>query len=116
MLQCENAASGRACRAHISRSSESACRRTWTAGQITGLDATMNTTYANHYRALGGATTGTGSTHGDSSLFGRIVHWFTEQRRYHRTLNELSALTDRELDDIGLNRGDIEWVARRCTR
>lgn len=25
----------------------------------------------------------------------------------------LSRLTDRELDDIGLSRGDIEWVVRR---
>lgn len=28
------------------------------------------------------------------------------------TRNELSRLTDRELDDIGLTRGDIERVAR----
>ena len=28
-----------------------------------------------------------------------------------RDLTEVSALTDRELDDIGLNRGDIERIA-----
>ncbi|WP_319824593.1 DUF1127 domain-containing protein [Thalassovita sp.] len=29
------------------------------------------------------------------------------------TRKTLSRLTDRELDDIGLNRSDIEWVFRR---
>lgn len=29
------------------------------------------------------------------------------------TRSELSRLSDHELEDIGLNRGDIEWVARR---
>ncbi|MFL5336646.1 MAG: DUF1127 domain-containing protein, partial [Geminicoccaceae bacterium] len=33
-----------------------------------------------------------------------------------QTMNELSALTDRELEDIGLSRGDIENVAQRCAR
>lgn len=51
-----------------------------------------------------------------ASLFQRILHWVGEQRRYRRTLNELSALSGRELDDIGLNRDDIEGVARRSAR
>ena len=46
----------------------------------------------------------------------RLCGWFGEQRRYRQTMNELSALTDRELDDIGLSRGDIESVAERCAR
>jgi len=32
-------------------------------------------------------------------------------RDYHRNLNELSQLTDRELADIGLERSDIPRVA-----
>lgn len=54
--------------------------------------------------------------HEEPSLFERLVTRLKEQRRYRRTINELSALTDRELDDIGLTRGDIENVARRSAR
>ena len=32
-------------------------------------------------------------------------------RTYRQTYNELSALTDKELNDIGLSRGDIHSVA-----
>ena len=34
-------------------------------------------------------------------------------RRYREAVRELSLLSDRELDDIGLRRGDIEFVVRR---
>ena len=39
-------------------------------------------------------------------------------RRYReRTIrNELEALTDKELSDIGLERGDIDRIARETTR
>jgi uncharacterized protein YjiS (DUF1127 family) len=60
----------------------------------------------------GSATSGT--TNGN--LFERAVAWLSEQARYRRTLNELAALTDRELDDIGLARGEVEAVARRSAR
>jgi uncharacterized protein YjiS (DUF1127 family) len=33
-------------------------------------------------------------------------------RRYREAVRELSQLTDRELDDIGIRRGDIESIAR----
>jgi uncharacterized protein YjiS (DUF1127 family) len=46
----------------------------------------------------------------------RLSGWMREQRRYRQTMNELSALTDRELADIGLTRADIETVAERCAR
>ena len=42
---------------------------------------------------------------------------FRRWRRYRRTVNELSALSTRELNDLGIGRGDIEFVARgRRTR
>jgi len=44
---------------------------------------------------------------GLSVLFTKIVGW--NNRR--ATFNALSKLTDRELDDIGLNRGDIADIS-----
>lgn len=32
--------------------------------------------------------------------------------RYNRTVNELSMLSDRDLQDLGVNRYDIERIAR----
>ena len=34
-------------------------------------------------------------------------------RRYRTSVRELSCLTDRELSDLGLNRYDIDTVARK---
>ena len=34
-------------------------------------------------------------------------------RRYREAVRELSRLNDRELNDIGIRRGDIEFVVRR---
>jgi uncharacterized protein YjiS (DUF1127 family) len=34
-------------------------------------------------------------------------------RRYREAVRELSQLSDRELDDIGIRRGDIENIVRR---
>ncbi len=39
-----------------------------------------------------------------------------EWRRYRASVRELSRLTDRELSDLGIGRGDIEFVARKCAR
>jgi uncharacterized protein YjiS (DUF1127 family) len=33
--------------------------------------------------------------------------------RYREAVRELSQLSDRELDDIGIRRGDIEFILRR---
>jgi uncharacterized protein YjiS (DUF1127 family) len=42
----------------------------------------------------------------------RITTW----KRYNRTLNELSALSNRELADLGIMRSDISRVARDAVR
>ena len=39
----------------------------------------------------------------------KVAAW----RRYRTSVRELSRLTDRELNDLGLNRYDIENVARQ---
>jgi uncharacterized protein YjiS (DUF1127 family) len=45
-------------------------------------------------------------------LKSRISNW----KRYNRTVTELQALTNRELADLGIARGDIQRVAREAAR
>ena len=42
----------------------------------------------------------------------KLVAW----RRYRDAIRELSQLTDRELDDIGIRRGDIPFIAANAAR
>ena len=42
------------------------------------------------------------------NVLGKYKNW----RNYRRTVNELSALSTRELDDLGIARCDIPAVAR----
>ena len=42
-----------------------------------------------------------------------ITEKLTAWRRYRDAVRELSQLSDRELDDIGIRRGDIEFIVRR---
>ena len=42
-----------------------------------------------------------------------LVRSFNEWRRYRETVSELSRLSNRELNDLGISRGDIPFVARR---
>jgi uncharacterized protein YjiS (DUF1127 family) len=51
-----------------------------------------------------------------TSVFDRLAIAWSDFRRAQRTRHELEALTDRELADIGLRRGDIENVARQGGR
>lgn len=41
-----------------------------------------------------------------------VIGSFRKWRSYRRTVTELSSLSNRELDDLGINRGDIDFVAR----
>ena len=43
-------------------------------------------------------------------LVARIKAW----RNFNRTVAELSKLTDRELEDIGITRGSIRYYARKA--
>ena len=45
-------------------------------------------------------------------LLARAWAWVAEQRRVNRTVATLSNLSDATLRDIGIERGDIERVAR----
>ena len=42
----------------------------------------------------------------------KLTRWLDRQSRIKNTVRELSALTDRDLSDIGLSRCDIPRVAR----
>ena len=42
-----------------------------------------------------------------------ISEKLTAWRRYREAVRELSQLSDRELEDIGIRRGDIEYIVRR---
>jgi uncharacterized protein YjiS (DUF1127 family) len=75
------------------------------------------TTLAGSYSVLGtSGASHTAAARAGSSLLQRLIAWYGEQRRYRRTLNELLALSDRELNDIGVSRSDVEAVARRSAR
>ena len=47
------------------------------------------------------------------TAFKTITEKLTAWRRYRDAVRELSQLTDRELSDIGIRRGDIETIVRR---
>ena len=51
-----------------------------------------------------------------SSFFASIVASFAAWNDARVTRNQLSQLSARELDDIGLSYGDIEEIATRQTR
>jgi uncharacterized protein YjiS (DUF1127 family) len=41
-----------------------------------------------------------------------VIRNYRNWRRFRKTVNELSRLSDRELDDMGLRRGDIYSFAK----
>lgn len=45
-----------------------------------------------------------------TDFFKNIANYIERRREYKRTFNELHALTDRELNDIGINRGMIRSI------
>ena len=49
-------------------------------------------------------------------MFEQLKTRFTTWKKYNRTVSELSALSNRELDDLGFGRGDIKNIARQASR
>jgi uncharacterized protein YjiS (DUF1127 family) len=45
----------------------------------------------------------------------RLATAYRNWRKYRETYNELMRLTQRELDDLGINRVDIPSIARQST-
>ena len=46
-------------------------------------------------------------------VLGKLMLWARQRIRYERALNELHRLDDRDLDDLGLARGDFPELAWR---
>jgi uncharacterized protein YjiS (DUF1127 family) len=49
-------------------------------------------------------------------MFESLKTRFTTWQKYSRTVSELSALSNRELDDLGFGRADIKTIARQASR
>jgi uncharacterized protein YjiS (DUF1127 family) len=49
-------------------------------------------------------------------MFESLKTRFTTWKKYNRTVSELSALSNRELDDLGFGRADIKTIARQASR
>jgi uncharacterized protein YjiS (DUF1127 family) len=45
-----------------------------------------------------------------------IVRFMRERRTYWNVIHELSSYTDRELHDIGIDRADVNAIARLAAR
>ena len=43
-----------------------------------------------------------------------LIRNYRNWRRYRDTVSELSRLSNRELSDLGISRGDIPYVARKA--
>jgi uncharacterized protein YjiS (DUF1127 family) len=45
-----------------------------------------------------------------------LTRSFNNWRKYRQTVNELGRMSNRALHDLGIDRGDIQRVARDATR
>ena len=46
-----------------------------------------------------------------SRMIRKLSRWLDKNHRYRQTVRELGALTDKELQDIGISRCDIQAIA-----
>ncbi|PID36823.1 MAG: hypothetical protein CR993_03165 [Rhodobacterales bacterium] len=53
---------------------------------------------------------------GIKTLFADLRHAWTQYRMFHTTQEELSALSDRELTDLGISRSEITRIAREAAK
>jgi uncharacterized protein YjiS (DUF1127 family) len=49
-------------------------------------------------------------------MFDTVVTKLRSYRKYQETYRELSRLTSRELDDLGISRSEIPAIARKAAR
>ena len=53
------------------------------------------------------------TAHSLGELFAQLNGWLAERRHQRATVAELSALSDQQLADVGVLRGDIAAIAQR---
>lgn len=46
-------------------------------------------------------------------MFDSVVRKYNNWKTYRRAVDELSSLSSRELQDLGISRGEIKFLARR---
>lgn len=51
-----------------------------------------------------------------SNIFANVVGAIQRRRVYRTTVIELARLSERELSDLGITRGDIERIAREASQ
>ena len=72
-----------------------------------------------HFKSGSGASIYTSSSETKQTNFDEtrtamnLIRNYRNWRRYRDTVNELSRLSNRELNDLGIARGDIQFVARK---
>ncbi|WP_306027536.1 MULTISPECIES: DUF1127 domain-containing protein [unclassified Stappia] len=49
-------------------------------------------------------------------MLNTLVRKYNSWQKYRQTYDELSRLSNRELSDLGIGRGDIDFIARSHTR
>jgi uncharacterized protein YjiS (DUF1127 family) len=70
---------------------------------------------ANIYIALHQIHSGAAGAHSEKTMtLKTLTHRFNVWRRYRASVRELSQLTDRELNDLGIRRGEIEAICRKA--
>jgi uncharacterized protein YjiS (DUF1127 family) len=75
-------------------------------GTIMSATTFKNTKHAGNNHVPAGIVAG---------LFHKLTSGITHQYRVHKTASALSALDDRELEDIGISRYDISKIAENAT-
>jgi uncharacterized protein YjiS (DUF1127 family) len=48
------------------------------------------------------------------TIFGAFTRWLKKEMEYRQTIYDLQRLSNRDLQDLGINRGDIEFIARNA--
>ncbi len=49
-------------------------------------------------------------------MINTLIRKYNSWQQYRRTYDELSRLSNRELSDLGIGRGDIDFIARSPSR
>ncbi|MBB3711898.1 MAG: DUF1127 domain-containing protein [Limimaricola soesokkakensis] len=68
------------------------------------------------YATIDQRTTNNSEAWGLTAITARIKTAFARNRAYRQTQRELGMLTDRDLADLGIGRGDIQRIALEAAR